>query len=74
MQTILVVEDNPDMRQAVAAVLTDGGFEVIEASSAEEALIADGLLDIDLGVIDINLPNKNGFELVEELLQKGASQ
>ena len=67
MQTILVVEDNPDMRTAVAEVLEGSGFQVIEADSAEKALLADDLLDIDLGVIDINLPNKNGFELVEEL-------
>jgi len=67
MQTILVVEDNPDMRTAVAEVLEGNGFKVIKADSAEKALVADSLLDIDLGVIDINLPNKNGFELVEEL-------
>lgn len=67
MQTILVVEDNVDMRRAVAEVLTDGGFTTIGASSAENALIADNLLDIDLGIIDINLPGKSGFELVKEL-------
>lgn len=64
MHKILVVEDNRDMLDAVASALEDDGHEVLKAISAEEAkklLFDDG--DIDIGILDINLPGESGLDL-----------
>ena len=37
-RTVLYVEDDPDYREAVRAILESGGYEVLEAESAEEGL------------------------------------
>lgn len=63
--TILVVEDNVDLRESVAEYLQAEGFVVLQAGSTEHAehIIPDHA--IALAVIDINLPGKSGFELVK---------
>ena len=62
--TILSVDDDEDLRQLVGEVLTEAGFRVLSAESAEAALL---LLEsdepIDLIVTDVVMPGLNGMAL-----------
>jgi CheY-like chemotaxis protein len=59
--TILVVEDEPLIRLSVATELRDGGYRVVEAGTADEALIAlAGGEAIDLVFCDVLMPGSKG--------------
>ncbi len=67
-ETILVVEDDKDLRHLTVKLLQDGGYRVVEAKDAEEAL---RLLEvttppIDLLLSDVVMPGKSGVELLEQ--------
>ena len=66
-ETILVVEDNPDVRRLVLRQLRDLGYEVIEAANGPEALkILDGGESIDLLFTDVVMPGgMTGRQLAE---------
>lgn len=61
---ILIVEDSHAMRAFVRATLEESGAEVTEASSGFEALRVLPRERFDLVVVDINMPDINGLELV----------
>jgi two-component system chemotaxis response regulator CheY len=62
---VLVVEDSSAMRAFVRAALEEGGAaEVEEAESGFEALRILPRHEFDLVVVDINMPDINGLELV----------
>ncbi|MEW6659599.1 MAG: sigma-54 dependent transcriptional regulator [Thermodesulfobacteriota bacterium] len=65
--TLLVVDDEPQILQAVAGILQDEGFEVLTAPDGETALktVAEG--NPDLVLLDIALPGKDGLEILQEL-------
>lgn len=70
-QSILVVEDNEDVRGFTVDALRDYGFSVLEASDASEALrILESKASIDLLFTDIGLPGLNGRELVSLVQRK----
>ena len=60
--TVLVVEDNDDMRAFIRSVLSDH-FSVAEARNGEEALKVLGNRDIDLIISDLMMPVMDGMEL-----------
>ena len=62
---VLVVEDSSAMRAFVRATLeSDGDYEVTEAASGFEALRVLPRATFDLAVLDINMPDINGLELI----------
>ncbi|MEC7522424.1 MAG: response regulator [Myxococcota bacterium] len=63
---ILVVEDSSAMRAFVRAALEEAGVvrEVIEAASGFEALRILPREQVDLAIVDINMPDVNGLELI----------
>ena len=63
----LVVDDDPDVRTVVSAVLSRSGFVVSLAASAEEAFDQLRESKVDLLVLDWNLPGMSGIELCERL-------
>jgi len=65
--TLLVVDDEPQILQAVSGILQDEGFEVLTAPDGETALktVSDGTPDLVL--LDIALPGKDGLEVLQEL-------
>jgi CheY-like chemotaxis protein len=66
--TALLVDDEDLVRMSTADMLGDLGFEVVEASSAEEALrLVGGGLDPDLVVTDHLMPGLSGVELARDL-------
>ena len=65
--TILVVEDHRVTRTFLADNLAADGFEPLEAETAGEAkrLLAGG--SVDLAIIDLGLPDRDGLELLREV-------
>ncbi|MEM5295599.1 response regulator transcription factor [Burkholderia sp. JPY481] len=68
---ILIVEDDTDIRTSLVRFLVDRGFTVQEADSAEAAskILRNG--EIDLVLLDIMLPGKNGLDLCRQLRASG---
>jgi PAS domain S-box-containing protein len=68
-ETILIVEDDESVREVAVLALKDAGYQVIEASNGDEALLlADKLQGrIDLLMTDVVMPGINGRELSERL-------
>jgi two-component system KDP operon response regulator KdpE len=60
--TILVVDDEPQLRRAVKATLTDLGYSVIDARTGEEALEMLRSETPDLVLLDLNMPGIGGLE------------
>ena len=69
---LLVVDDEPFLRDAVAASLRFLGFEVTTAETGVEALPLARGRPFDLIVMDVMLPDIDGFELVRRLRREGA--
>ena len=66
--TALLVDDEALVRMSTADMLTDLGYKVVQAASAEEALrLVDAGLDPSLLVTDHLMPGKSGTELAREL-------
>jgi DNA-binding NtrC family response regulator len=69
-ETLLLVEDEDFVRELVREILQTSGYNVIEASSAEQAMQiieSDDTPPIDLLVTDVVLPGLNGARLAEQL-------
>jgi DNA-binding response OmpR family regulator len=64
---ILVVDDDPHIRELVRHFLRNEGFDVHEAADGEEALAKLESVKADLVILDIMMPNKDGWELCREL-------
>ncbi len=65
MARVLIVEDSLDMRQTLTDYLTARGFTVRAVDSTEDGIDEVDEHDFDIGLIDINLPGKSGFEMIE---------
>jgi len=65
--TILVVDDEKNIRRTLGMVLQGEGYSVQGAASAEEALEILASEDVDLMVLDIRLPGMSGLEMLEQL-------
>ncbi len=65
--TILVVDDEKNIRRTLRMVLEGEGFEVLEAGSAEEALPMIEESAPDLVVLDVRLPGMSGVEALERI-------
>jgi two-component system, cell cycle response regulator DivK len=65
--TILYVEDNSDNRMLIRRVLNSEGYTVHEAPNAQEALNALKTLRPDLILMDINMPDMDGYTLTAHI-------
>ena len=71
---VLVVDDEPDARELVAAVLTGRGAEVVSVGSAGEALEEMERQRFDVLVSDIGMPVMDGYALIEKVRQLPAER
>ena len=65
--TILVVDDEPQIRKFLRISLNAGGYKVLEAGTGEEGLAQAALGRPDLVVLDLGLPDKDGQDVLREL-------
>lgn len=64
---ILVVEDDPAIRRLVKMVLSREGYNVEVASDGVEAVLKLGLSDYDVIILDLMMPNLDGFSFMSTL-------
>jgi CheY-like chemotaxis protein len=64
---VLVVDDNPDVRELISAVLERAQAEVATAASADEALEAVKSKRPDVLLCDLHMPGIDGFELIHRV-------
>jgi DNA-binding response OmpR family regulator len=64
---VLVIDDNPDMRRTLQALLESEGFAVSVAADGEEALRLQRDLPAAVVITDIYMPGKEGIETIYEL-------
>ncbi|RLE44764.1 response regulator [Candidatus Woesearchaeota archaeon] len=67
MTKILVADDDPDMRLAIASVLRYRSYQVIEACDGREALRKLKEEKPDLLLLDLLMPEMDGFDVIKEL-------
>jgi two-component system response regulator FlrC len=67
---ILVVEDDPDLREALVDTLELAGYQVIEADCGESAIVRLSESSFDLIVSDVNMPGIDGHELLRHVVAK----
>jgi CheY-like chemotaxis protein len=68
MKTILVVDDDPGIRALLQRVIGDMGHRVIEASDAMAALKVVEETGVDLALVDVRMPGKDGVWLVDQIV------
>jgi DNA-binding response OmpR family regulator len=73
-QTILVADDEQDIRELVAYRLSRSGFSVVEARDGEEALRLAAAQPLDMAVLDVMMPRLNGYQVTEQLRATPATQ
>jgi two-component system KDP operon response regulator KdpE len=64
---VLVVEDEPQMRKFVRIALDSNGYRVVEAGTVEEGLRQASSYVPDLALVDLGLPDSDGFEFTRRL-------
>jgi DNA-binding response OmpR family regulator len=69
---VLVVEDEPQMRDLLTDNLEYEGYRVTAVDSAEQALVEFDRHAISLVIVDVMLPGINGFELCQQLRSRGS--
>ncbi|UCE62570.1 MAG: response regulator [Nitrospirota bacterium] len=76
--TVLVVDDEPDVRKVVGLILKKAGYEVLEAADGEQAIetlkAGEDPLLLRVIVTDIRMPVRDGVSLVKYLLQEWPSK
>jgi len=67
-KTVLIVDDHPSFRMSARMLLQSEGYEVIgEAENGEEAVAAALSLRPDWVLLDVNLPDIDGFEVASRI-------
>lgn len=64
---VLVVDDEPKIREMLSRYLSADGFEVTEASDGDDALGLVEKVRPDVVILDVRLPRRDGFEVLAEL-------
>ncbi|HEY9877463.1 MAG TPA: response regulator [Leptolyngbyaceae cyanobacterium] len=74
MSTVLIVDDSSTLREMIAGLLINAGMTVIEAKDGVEAKKMIESNPPDLVVLDIVMPNMNGYELCRWIKNTPATQ
>jgi DNA-binding NtrC family response regulator len=65
--SVLVVDDDSDVRRMLSSILEDEGYSVEAVDNGRQALRTCERLPFDVALVDINLPDVKGTELLHEL-------
>ncbi len=70
--SVLIVDDHPSFRASARRMLEASGYAVVgEAADGEAAIAAAGALDPDLVLLDVQLPDLDGFEVAGRIAALG---
>ena len=64
---VLLIEDEPTTAKAIELMLTTGGFNVYSTDLGEEGLDLGKLYDYDIILLDLNLPDMHGYDVLKKL-------
>ncbi len=64
--SIMVVDDEASVRESLSAFIEDRGFDVLSASSAEDALEKLGRNRVDIVIVDMRLPGMDGNSFIRK--------
>ena len=64
---LLLVDDDPTVREMIGRVLAEAGHIVLPAANGQEALDFASATDVDLVLLDLNMPVKSGWDTFERL-------
>lgn len=64
---VVVIDDDPQMREIISASLAGMRLAIIEASTAEEAVSKASNYVIDIAIVDVFMPGKGGLWVIEQL-------
>ena len=70
MKNILIVDDEPDIREILRYNLEKAGFNITEAVNGDDALDKVSI-DLDLAILDIMMPGRDGYEVCRKLREQG---
>jgi two-component system response regulator PhoP len=70
---VLVVEDDPDLREQIAGFLGEEGFVVEKAADGEQGAYMAAEYPLDLAVLDLGLPKASGIEIIKRTRKAGKS-
>ena len=70
MKNILIVDDEPDIREILRDNLEKAGFNVTEATTGDDALNKLSK-DLDLAILDIMMPGKDGYQVCKKIREQG---
>src|SRR5579862_7853707 len=70
VRRVLLVEDEPTLRRVIARNLVSRGLEVQEAGTAQDAVDVATTAHPDLLLLDINLPDQTGWDVLRELRRR----
>jgi two-component system, OmpR family, alkaline phosphatase synthesis response regulator PhoP len=73
MKTVLVVDDQPNVRLLIREYLTQEGFRVVEAENGRQALLVARQEHPDLLLLDIMMPEMGGYEFVRAYRKEAAT-
>jgi DNA-binding NtrC family response regulator len=65
--SVLVVDDEPIVRESIRDWLVNAGYQVATAESGEEALEIVGKQDVGIMIVDVRLPGKTGITVLKEV-------
>jgi len=67
---VLIVDDDSSVRESIARVLVDAGYDVLQSGEGEQALSQFDPKQIDLLLLDLGLPKKSGWDIFESFTVK----
>ena len=68
-ETILIVDDNPDVRSTAAALVRNLGYRVLEAPNGPAALETLNIEQVDMLISDVMMAHMTGFDLADRVRQ-----
>lgn len=74
MATVLIVDDEALVRRSMVRMLAAAGYNVVDADSGEAALrvLGGGTVDVDVVLMDVDMPGKGGLQTLREIRQNTA--
>ncbi len=71
---VLAVDDETDIRMIIEGLLTAGGYEVTTAEDGEDALVKFNKAQFDLVILDVMMPKRDGYEVLQEIRESPKSE